>query len=212
MRNVAFVAANLFANGLLFFRCFVLWDRNGRVIVFPASLFASSFALSSVAIYQAAGRSLPSPGIPYWCLSIVFNVLASMMICGRLLWHHHTTLYATLSAMFIESAALYVVVGIIHVTLFVQESNLFHSFEQWYSEVLLLQCISPDVMILRVALGRAGSFKASPPTIGAHLKFPEVSRCSSSLHPEMDISSTAKTFTDLTVQNSNAGSHYCHPV
>ncbi|KAF8513555.1 hypothetical protein BU17DRAFT_53155 [Hysterangium stoloniferum] len=75
-------------------------------------------------------------GIPYWCLSIVFNVLVSMMICGHLLWHRHTvakvlgkshtTLYATLSAMFIESAALYVVVGIIHVVLFAGESS-FHN-------------------------------------------------------------------------------------
>ncbi|KAF8523728.1 hypothetical protein BU17DRAFT_43569, partial [Hysterangium stoloniferum] len=71
--------------------------------------------------------------IPYWCLTIAFNVLASMMICGRLLWHRHTvakvlgkshtTLYATLSAMFIKSAVLYVVVGIIHVVLFARESS-----------------------------------------------------------------------------------------
>ncbi|KAF8524351.1 hypothetical protein BU17DRAFT_84944 [Hysterangium stoloniferum] len=191
MGNVAFVAAILLGMRLIV----------QNTVHYNSSLDVSSSETIMVVSLCFLHRSLPHLS-PQTSLTGVRQSSSTFL-------KSHTTLYTTLSAMLIESAALYVVIGIIHVVLFSRESS-FHNLI--LGVMAQVECIAPDLIILRVAVGRAGSLKTPPPTISADLKFAEVSRCSPSLHPKMDISSTAETSADLTVQDSNAGSNYCHPV
>lgn len=72
--------------------------------------------------------------IPYFCLSLALNALLSLLIASRLLWHRrsvlkslgpgHTEMYTSIAAMFIESAALYAIVGIVYVICFARGSNV----------------------------------------------------------------------------------------
>jgi len=184
MTTAAFIVLNWFADALVLFRLFVIWDSNYWIVAFPVLMLAGSFTSSILLLVQLTlpGSSIYthvsiSLGVPYWSISVSINVLATLLITGRLLYLRYRVrqalvprgspeqqarlslkamgyagMYTGPMAMLIESASLYAGVGLFYIIVYARGSML--------QNVLLpvlghVQAISPLLIILRVAQGRA---------------------------------------------------------
>lgn len=124
-----------------------LWLPLVRPFLCPKtswSFFADAsthIALSILTIYQTSqpGASLWSQtavafAVPYWSLSIALNILVTLIIVYRLLSltkqvkmalsPSHARTYTSISAMIIESAALYSITGMIFIICYARNSNV----------------------------------------------------------------------------------------
>ncbi|KIJ54695.1 hypothetical protein M422DRAFT_240777 [Sphaerobolus stellatus SS14] len=165
--NCGYIISNFLADGLLLWRFFVLYGKNFLPAIIPGLAFLASTTMGILTVFQAArpnasiwSKSAVSVAIPYFCLSLALNALLSVLIAGKLLWHRrtisrtlgrrHTEVYTTVASMFIESAALYAVVGLIFVICFGQGSNVQNLLLGILGQV---ECIAPELILLKVARG-----------------------------------------------------------
>ncbi|KAI0041962.1 hypothetical protein FA95DRAFT_1576032, partial [Auriscalpium vulgare] len=89
--TTASVALNLLSDGLLIYRCYIVWS-DVRVLIFPGILYLATFALGVVELWASgaphsdffAGLAAHL-GLAYYSLSIGLNVVVTSIICGRLL-------------------------------------------------------------------------------------------------------------------------------
>ncbi|KZV92307.1 hypothetical protein EXIGLDRAFT_675324, partial [Exidia glandulosa HHB12029] len=122
--SAGYVVGTFLADGFVLWRCFVIWNRNYVVLVFPTLMYLGSVAMGSISLFQASqpGDSLQSHLtanflIPFFSLSISINIVVTLLISGYLLWHRrsiqsaigreHGKQYVSIVAMLVESAALY---------------------------------------------------------------------------------------------------------
>lgn len=101
----------------------------------PSSATGIGLLVESSKPGGALGQSgLISFGTPFYVLSISLNVLCTVLIAGKL-WYHHRKMskydfasnhgyYMAIAMIIIESSALYSVVGIIYIPLFVLNLSL----------------------------------------------------------------------------------------
>lgn len=163
------------ADGLLVYRCYLMYSGSGArwIAVLPFLLYLPSTATSIIMLYQASrpqsnvwAQTAANYGIIFWSLSSTLNVLASILIVGRIyflkkqlndtLGPDHAKAYTSASAMFLESAALYAITSIIFVGTYARDN--------WFQNIIVpvlgqITCIAPLLIILRVAYGRAYTFK-----------------------------------------------------
>ncbi|TDL25354.1 hypothetical protein BD410DRAFT_636923 [Rickenella mellea] len=166
--NTAYIISNFLADGVLLHRLLVVWEYNYFVVAVPTLGYLGSTALSILTLFQSArpGANLWTHtttifAIPYWSLSLSVNLLVTLMIVFRLiLWRNkvkemlgpeHTGTYTSVAAMLIESAAPYSTVGLIYIICYARKSNFQHLVLPVLAQVM---CISPELIILRVAMGR----------------------------------------------------------
>ncbi|KAJ3508977.1 hypothetical protein NLJ89_g5464 [Agrocybe chaxingu] len=163
------VAADAMSNGLMMYRCYILLSSNIWVIVVPALLFISSFTLGVMTIVAGSrpgtsffsGQALAF-GVPWIALTVSFNVLVTVLICGRLLSTYFAMRNAGASesmrdrlgiiAILIESALPFSVFGIALSILYGLGSQTTVAFADIWGNMV---GISPQLIILRVAMGRA---------------------------------------------------------
>lgn len=168
--NVFFIITNFLADSLLLWRTWVVWNRRWLVIVPPAVLLAASTAMSMLTVYQIAQPNTPlftrasvQMILPYFSLSVSLNLILTLMIVTKLLLARrnmhlavgkdHGKAYVGVAAMVVESAALYSVSSIIFIATF--SSNLSTVFSVFLPLQVHMMCISPILIIIRVAKGRA---------------------------------------------------------
>ncbi|TDL20989.1 hypothetical protein BD410DRAFT_750293, partial [Rickenella mellea] len=169
--NSAYVTANFLADGTLLYRLLLLWDYNRYVMVIPVLSYLASTALSILTVFQSSqpGASLLTSNtvifaIPYWSLSISLNLVVTLLIVPRLLiWRNnainmlglqHSKTYTSIAAMMVESAALFSVTGLIFIICYAHNSSIQNLVLPVLGQIM---CISPELIIMRVALGRAWS-------------------------------------------------------
>ncbi|THH08338.1 hypothetical protein EW146_g9025 [Bondarzewia mesenterica] len=170
--NAAYIFSNFLADGMIIYRLWIVWSYNYYVAAIPFLTFLASTALSILTIYQSArpGASLWSRttiafAVPYWSLSIALNILATLVIAARLLvmmrrirqsgvGMHHARMYTSITAMVVESAALYSITGLIFIICYARNSNVQNIVLPVLGQVM---CIAPELILLRVARGRAWS-------------------------------------------------------
>ncbi|KDR71459.1 hypothetical protein GALMADRAFT_281746 [Galerina marginata CBS 339.88] len=164
----ALIASNFIGDAMLLYRCYVLLP-DYRFVVLPVLLFITSNVLGILTVIESA---LPSSrffagrvqafGVTWVALTVAFNVVVTSLICGRIIVAHmsikrlgvadHAAERWGIIAILIESALPFSVAGIIH-------SVLFGISNQWV--VLIgdvwgsMTGLSPQLIILRVAMGRA---------------------------------------------------------
>ncbi|KZV64550.1 hypothetical protein PENSPDRAFT_668999 [Peniophora sp. CONT] len=168
--NIAGVACyfimNWMADGLLLWRLYVIYNSRVVFIVFPLLMYLTAIGLSIVDLYTLAtpGNSMFTSsainfGLLYWSFSIALNVVVTAAIVGRLLYMRarvsslsgiqHGSLYISISAMIIESAALYTITAIIFLIGYSLQNVL-----QFAAEPLeILQGVAPLMIILRRTYG-----------------------------------------------------------
>jgi len=176
--NVAFYATlfvlTFLSDLLVLWRCWVIWTSAGRltafaVVAFPALMILASFVLGTLWTLQSSqpGLSLYSAlpqayGTSYYAVSLSINIILTILIVIRLLlyrreirsllpeepaWH-----YVSLSAIIVESAALYSFLALIFIISYATGNPINQIFLGGASSA---QQIATYLIIIRLAEGRA---------------------------------------------------------
>ncbi|KAI0359767.1 hypothetical protein OH77DRAFT_1434208 [Trametes cingulata] len=172
--DVAYIVANFLADGLLLWRTYMVWN-SAWICIFPAIVYLASTAMSIMVIVQS---SYPNSNLwasttvqfllPYFAISISLNVMLTLLLVGRLMYMsyrarqslgaEHARTYMSIAAMLVESAVPYAVTAIIFVITYAENSNVQNLLLPVLAQIM---CINPEVIILRVATGRAVNSKPS---------------------------------------------------
>ncbi|KZV84464.1 hypothetical protein EXIGLDRAFT_574250, partial [Exidia glandulosa HHB12029] len=145
--NAALLVNGLLADGLIIWRCYIIWDANRYIVAVPILVFTASAVFSMLTLWETT-RPGNNPwssirfAIPYFSLRtprkvLVLNISLTALIVGRLLWHRRrlrralrvqgSTLgrtYLGVAAMLIESAALYCLTSTALIISFAVGSNV----------------------------------------------------------------------------------------
>ncbi|KAF7345941.1 hypothetical protein MVEN_01616500 [Mycena venus] len=170
IQNAAYVIYainNSIADGLVIYRCYVVWNRDWRVIVLPVMLLVAS---------TACGLDIFLDAIPQFAVILTTNLLATLLTAGRIWWisrQPRAYLGAAAQRRYASSIALVVESGMVYsatiLTFLVVIS--FPSVAPTLEEPLLqivtqVMGIAPTLIIVRVGLGVSmedskGTFRAT---------------------------------------------------
>jgi len=166
-----YIVASWLQDAYVVYRCLVFWGRNYLVCALPILCFIGSVASAIAVIVEISTAGLTSPlaikfAICWYIFSVSINILATLAIVGRLLWKRktiiallgkeHSRIYTGVVSMFIESAAIYSVFGIIFIGSYFRQDPV--------NNIVLpilgtLEGICPLLIIYRVANGRGWTNK-----------------------------------------------------
>ncbi|KAH9916130.1 hypothetical protein B0H21DRAFT_695281 [Amylocystis lapponica] len=166
MGLTAAVLLDMLTNGLLIYRCLILWNSR-RVVFVPGFLWVVSLGLGTAATGELVVRAsnaglfvglVQDIGLAYFTVTIALNVLVTCLICGRILWlarglgGQATHPYFGVVAIIVESALPFSLCGVVFLVLYAVNSEVSIVFRASY---VMFSCISPQMLILRVISGRA---------------------------------------------------------
>jgi len=163
-------AINLVGDSVVIYRCYVVWNSNFFVIIFPIIMLAASVGTG---IYAVAGLNYIPRGSEAatftsrisnyaranFILSLALNVLCTGLVAYRIwssarrvsiLGSRHTGVYYGALAVVVESAALYTVSLAIYIGLYLGE---LHAESILFDINAQIMCIVPTLILVRVALG-----------------------------------------------------------
>nr|GAT43651.1 predicted protein [Mycena chlorophos] len=174
--TTAGIAMNLMADALLLYRCFIICgldprSRRALWFTFPLLVYFGAMAMAILLIYESAipGASFFSGnpvsfGVPYVALTLSLNVMTTIAICARLLTvrrkvrsvlgDQHCQTYTGVVAVMLESALPFTALGIVYAVAYARNSDYSFAVLQVWADFC---AISPQLIILRVALGKAWS-------------------------------------------------------
>ncbi|KAH6902260.1 hypothetical protein BKA70DRAFT_1157460 [Coprinopsis sp. MPI-PUGE-AT-0042] len=197
------------ADGLLVYRCYVIWAGHLWVTAVPAIIYLASLGINiytHIPPYNSVFRSIPLD-VANVFLSVGVNVIVTSLISGRLL-HAQRQLrksipsaskdgkifYVGIVATLVESAAPVAIFGIgsaISLLFIVQNvdgKEVNNIFSIGYNALVTLL---PQLIIFRVATGRSWANKAeSTAALSQELRFAEPAQ---STHSDDDLSSDARS-------------------
>ncbi|CAA7261276.1 unnamed protein product [Cyclocybe aegerita] len=166
---VAVMAADVWSNLLMIYRCYVILSQMAWVITLPLALLITSTAFAILTIIEGVrpgatffdGKSLAF-GLFWVSFTVSFNVVVTLLICGRLLYSYmvlrriggHALAKERLGviAILVESALPFSVFGVALAVLYGVKSPTATAFADVWGVIVGL---SPQLIILRVAMGRA---------------------------------------------------------
>ncbi|KAG7095435.1 hypothetical protein E1B28_006184 [Marasmius oreades] len=179
--NSAAILASFFADGLMLQRVVILYDWNWWIIIPPGLFYIACVILSILTTVQLAlptQTSWTPLSLPVWIVLMILPMWLTALIAGKILYHRHqlvkvmgveaASIYTGVAAIVIESALPFTLISIILLGLFGDNDlaqNLF---------VLLLvqiECIAPEMIVLRVILGRAWTRQTLKPDGGLNKDF-----------------------------------------
>ncbi|KDR83274.1 hypothetical protein GALMADRAFT_877005 [Galerina marginata CBS 339.88] len=160
---ISYIISTGMTNGLLLYRCFIIWNGNWRVVALPCLLYLSEVVMGvtvpiEIAISNTTFLSKPSTNfsIPWISLVTIVNTTLTALIIGRIVYVAHKTKsnsdYTGLVSMLIESALPLSLVGIAFAVCVAQSSLPTVPLAMVLGTFV---AISPQLIILRVAMGRA---------------------------------------------------------
>ncbi|KAJ6540854.1 hypothetical protein DFH09DRAFT_1282972 [Mycena vulgaris] len=155
MRDVLYITQCLLGDSVAMYRCWILWDRNFRVILFPGALLTASIVSGSIACQRQAHNpsgSVLDPAIWDWlavfyALGLGQNTITTSLMAFRL-WivdrrsmaynvgRSRSQFYYSTMLLLVESAALYFALQIIVLVAFLTKSNI---------QLILLGSIPPII-------------------------------------------------------------------
>lgn len=167
-----FVLNQWLADGLLLYRCSVIYSMNYWVMAFPCMIYLATFAMGVAWIYVVFMMSdvlsweIFSQNINYSYFSISFalNIVLTLMIVTRLAWYSRniqkamgapttvTGLYKRIITMLVESFSIYAINYLIFIALYGANHPVVNTFSPILAET---QVIAPFLIILRVVNRRA---------------------------------------------------------
>ncbi|EJD51707.1 hypothetical protein AURDEDRAFT_159444 [Auricularia subglabra TFB-10046 SS5] len=176
LSNSAYIVINFLADGLLLWRCWVIYNRSWRVVFIPILAFLASSVLSAIVTYTIAQpgtvfatQTAMRVTLPYFALSMSLNMLLTLMIAAKLLSaraefaRHHAQVFTSIISMLVESAALYAVFSIAFIVTYTLKDALFNVVLHIQAQIM---CICPLLILIRVARGRAAG--QQPQVIVSH--------------------------------------------
>lgn len=166
------VMNNWLADGLLLYRCYIVYAKSRGAIIFPSMMYLACLATGIVYMYRISKPeqiiftldTMIRSGAPYITISFLLNVLLTLMIVTRLVWHRRNIrnamggaasaggLYKAIITVLVESSALYLIVSLLYVGPWAAKNPIQYIFIQILVQV---QVIAPFLITLRVADRRA---------------------------------------------------------
>ncbi|KAN0085925.1 hypothetical protein V8E55_007059 [Tylopilus felleus] len=162
----AVVVLQQMAGALMIYRCQVVWG-NVRAIVVPSILWLANLALGILVSWGAAtlwtsilvsgfsGRI----GLAYTIISVTLNATLTCMIWYRLTSHARTAKKChgdddgiAIDGLVVESALPYTLSGVVFLISYAVGSQIGIALLSVYT---LMMCVSPQMLILRIAEGKA---------------------------------------------------------
>lgn len=161
------------ADGLLLYRCHIIYATNHRVTAFPCVIYLATIATGIYFIYQNSQPPITSEdatrqinsGISYISISVSLNIILTLMISIRLILHSRNIrgalgasagptngLYTAIIATLVESSAPYAVALILYLGPWAANSPATNIFTAVIGDI---QVIAPFLITLRVANRRA---------------------------------------------------------
>ncbi|KAI9566060.1 hypothetical protein HD554DRAFT_2174751 [Boletus coccyginus] len=164
-RTVVTIIMQQMADGLMVHRSRIVWDSR-RVIIIPCILWLVNLVLGILGM--ATQRTDPYTGIfilfafTYYVLAVLLTTTLTCMICYRLLRHarevkellgeEFASPYFTIAMLLVESVLPYTLCGLVFLATFGAGSWAGMATARAYT---LMMCVSPQMLILRVAEGNA---------------------------------------------------------
>jgi len=184
VNTISYVFANWMADALLLWRLLVLY-RGGTslygnlVVAFPALIYLGSLAMGFMFIIQTSlpNGSLWANGeinfaLPYFVLSVSVSVIATALMLWRVLSFKkrvqqvlgadQSAPYTSVSAILVESCALYATFSLIFIVLFAINHPIQYVF---LSALANVQIIASLLIIFRVSQNRAWSRNTTERTL-----------------------------------------------
>ncbi|KAK0484356.1 hypothetical protein EDD18DRAFT_708626 [Armillaria luteobubalina] len=167
--TAADAAADVLGDALLLYRCYIICGARRSLIYAPLIIWMASTVM---AIITNVISGLPDSnvfkgkaatcGISWVVLTVSFNVVVTTMICARIFLFQRyirknvdaetAKMYTGIIALMIESALPFTVLGIIFIATYVRGSPAEWTMAPTWGSFVI---ISPQLIILRVATGRA---------------------------------------------------------
>jgi len=171
--HIAFMLNTWLADGLLLYRCYIIYAMNYWVIAFPCLMYLASFVTGIVFMYYQI--ALPTtklwPSVansfryPFFSISPALNIILTFTIVTRLIWHRKNIqsamgasagtasgLYKAIATVLVESCALYAASFILFMGAWGSGSPTANIFFPIVAET---QVIAPFLIIYRAANRRA---------------------------------------------------------
>ncbi|KAI9566061.1 hypothetical protein HD554DRAFT_2026051 [Boletus coccyginus] len=164
-RTVVTVTMQQMTDGLMVHRCRIVWDSR-RVIIIPTILWSVNLILGILAMVTQ--KTDPYTGIyilfafAYFVLAVLLTTTLTCMICYQLLRHarevkellgeEFASPYFTIAMLLVESVLPYTLCGLVFLVLYGAGSSVGLAASHVYA---LMMCVSPQMLILRVAEGNA---------------------------------------------------------
>ncbi|KAJ7658053.1 hypothetical protein B0H17DRAFT_1097225 [Mycena rosella] len=156
IQNAAYIIYainNSIADGLLIYRCYVVWNHDWRVIVLPVMLLIAS---------TACGLDVFLDATPQFAVILATNFLATGLTAGRIWWiSHHSRAYlgataqrryAFAIALVVESGMLYSAT-ILAFLIVISFPSLSSTLEEPLLQIVTqVMGIAPTLIIVRVGL------------------------------------------------------------
>ncbi|THU78137.1 hypothetical protein K435DRAFT_973654 [Dendrothele bispora CBS 962.96] len=169
--SAADATANILGDGLLLYRCYMIWGSRFWIIALPGLVYLASSVLVIITVVESAlpgafllNGNAANFGVPWVSLSVSLNVIVTAMICARLLMMRQMTLsvmtpemgqmYTSIMAILVESALPFSLVGLGFVITYAKDSPTADAFAYVWG---MFCSLSPQMIILRVAMGRGWS-------------------------------------------------------
>ncbi|KZV85744.1 hypothetical protein EXIGLDRAFT_775283 [Exidia glandulosa HHB12029] len=188
MCNIAYITNGWLQDGLIIYRFWIIYNRNIFALV-GGSIVLVGEVVSSILLFIAlttGGQVLNSDTsvkllTAYFALSIALNILLTVVIVFKLMLVRRkvrtliasSVQYLSVSAMLIESAALYSVAGIIFLVPWVSQNPVQNLV---LPTLVQLEGIAPILVIMRVAQGRAWAAHTESSLTSSTLAFNKSSR------------------------------------
>jgi len=189
-------AANILTDGLMLYRCYIIWGSSVSIIVIPAIIYLGSTAMAVMMVVESAmpmsdiwqGLAARS-GISWVALTVSFNIVVTALIISRLLFFHRRvqsvltdqqrSTYTGTVAILVESALPFTVLGIAYLATYIQGVPSATAVGIVWGTFVVL---TPQLIILRVASGVAWSrdMASNISLTTLHATFPHNSSSSSS--------------------------------
>ncbi|KAK0460964.1 uncharacterized protein EV420DRAFT_168874 [Desarmillaria tabescens] len=209
--TVADAVANILGDALLLYRCYVICGARRSLMYAPSLIWIASTAMAIItnvisglpdsSVFKGKAASC---GVSWVVLTVSFNVVVTTMICARIFSLQRSVrkymdaetakMYTGIIALLVESALPFTVLGIIFIATYVRASPAEWTMAPTWGSFVI---ISPQLIILRVAMGRAWT-KTTMTNVTRSLEFAHRTGTSTGLESTfVEGSSTAANSTSL---------------
>ncbi|KAF8833683.1 hypothetical protein BDN67DRAFT_976479 [Paxillus ammoniavirescens] len=181
--STSVIVLQLMTDALMIHRCRIVWNSY-RVIIVPSILWVTTLALGLAVLWASCspGGDLFSGlasrlGMAYYSTTVFLNAAVTGIICYRMVYHavkvrkqlgnEYAAVYFDVISVIVESVLPYTISGLAFLVSFGIGSPTSVMFCCVY---ILVMCISPQMLILRVIKGRAWNKDTGEPR-GTSIKF-----------------------------------------
>jgi len=184
LATTAVIVLQLMTDALMIYRCWIIWDSY-CVVVAPIILWVATLTLGVLVVYITSSLGTDyftgvdaRLSLAYWSISVFLNVSLTSLICYRLVRHGrrvrehlgnaYSSLYFTVVAVIVESVLPYMLSGVTFLVTLGVGSTMLTTLVCIY---FLMMCISPQMLILRVVMGKACNSDTFNQPSGSTIKF-----------------------------------------